>query len=232
MNKNTVRFYIALSVVFLAFEVVSFALPFKKNAVFWIAYLAGTIAISVQLFFLPKAFASGSGVKSKFYGFPIARIGIIYLGTQILLSFLFMALSTNPSPWVIRAEVITFVFVIGFAVVGFVATDAVREEVERQDVQLKKSVTNMRTLQSRTTSLLDQCEEPSAKAVLKKLADALRFSDPVSSESTNAVEADLLNYADELQNALAESDYDNVSALGRKMLAVLSERNQLCKASK
>ena len=229
MSKNLTRFYISLGIIFAVFSVIAFVLPFERNSVFWIAYLFGILSIGVQAYIMPHSFQQGSSVRSKFYGFPIARVGALYVAAQLLLSLLFMALAKSSSEWVRRIEIILFVVTFGATAVGVLSTDAIREEVERQDVKLKKDVTRMRTLQSKAVSLRDQCEDAAAKSALGKLADALRFSDPVSSDATVALEDDLASYADELQSALTEGDYANVTALCTRIMPVLTERNQLCK---
>ena len=232
MSKNLKRFYISLGVVFAVFTAAAFALPFERNSVFWIAYLAGVLSIGVQAYIMPHAFQQGSSVRSKFYGFPIARAGAMYIGAQIILSLVFMALTKSDSEWVRRIEIILSALLFGAAIIGVISTDAIREEVERQDVMLKKDVTRMRALQSKATSLRDQCDDAETKATLGKLADAFRFSDPVSNGETVAIEDDLASYLDELQSALTEGDHANVTALCAKIMPVLAQRNQLCKSTK
>ena len=90
----------------------------------------------------------------------------------------------------------------------------------------------MRMLQSKAASLRDQCDDAGAKEALAKMAEAFRYSDPVSSDETIAIEEDLANYVDELQTALAEGDYANVAALCARISPLLAERNQMCKANK
>ena len=232
MNRNMTRFYILLGIVFVGFSVAAFVFPFQKSSIFWIAYCFGLLSIGVQGYIIPHAFRQGSSVKSKFYGFPIARVGAVYLAVQLPLSLVFMVLAKSESGWVRRIEIVLCVLLFGAAAAGILSTDAIREEVERQDTALKKDVTRMRALQSRAFSLRDQCEDQAAKKSLEKLAEALRYSDPVSSEATVALENDLTSYTDELQNALTEGDYTNVSILCMKAMPVLAQRNQLCKSSK
>ena len=232
MSRNLTRFYISLGIIFAVFTVIAFTLPFERNAGFWIAYLFGILSIGLQAYIMPHAFQKGSSVRSKFYGFPIARIGAIYIAAQIVLSLIYMALTKTPSEWVWRIEIVLFAILFGAAAIGVLSTDAIREEVERQDVKLKKDVTRMRSLQSKAASLRDQCSDATAKTALAKMAESLRFSDPVSSDATIAIEEDLASYLDEVQSALTEGDYENVSALCAKIAPVLAQRNQLCKSSK
>lgn len=232
MNKNLTRFYIALGVTFAVFTVIAFVLPLNRGSVFWLAYLFGVLSIGVQAYIMPRAFRQGSSVRSKFYGFPVARVGAYYVAAQLVVSLAFMALTKSASDWVWRIELILCVVLFGIAAVGFLSTDAIRDEVERQDVKLKKDVTRMRMLQSKAASLRDQCDDAATKAALDKLAETFRFSDPVSSDATIALEEELAGYLEEMQSALTEGDSASVTSLCAKITPVLAQRNQLCKSNK
>lgn len=232
MSKNLKRIYITIAIVFVAFSVISFVLPYGHGAVFWVAYMFGVIAICIQAYVIPKAFVDGSSAKSKFYGFPIARVSVSYLVLQLILSLLFMALARQTSRWVLRIEIILSIVLLGVAIIGFFATDAIREEVHHQDTHLKKDVEYMRALQSQMVSLVNQCSDTETRAVLEKLSEAFRFSDPVSCDATMAIEEDLASYVDDMQNALLEEDNISIVELCAKTTPVLARRNQICKQNK
>ena len=74
-------------------------------------------------------------------------------------------------------------------------------------------------------SLVAQCDNASAKADLKKLSEALRFSDPVSSDATVETEAELKHLLDELQTALVDGEFAGIGGLCKQAKTVLAERN-------
>ena len=92
MKKNAIRWWIVLGVVLVVYHVLVFALPFPKTSVFVVSYLFSLAAILAQIYVIRTAFYQGEGVKSKFYGFPIAKLGVVYLVLQLILGFVFMAL--------------------------------------------------------------------------------------------------------------------------------------------
>lgn len=228
MNKNMTRFLAVLAVVFAVFIVVAFVIPFARTGVFWIAFVFGLIAMVAQLYIQPKAFA-GNNARSKFYGFPIGRVGVLYLAVQLVLSILTMALAAILPPWV---AVVVFLLIFAAAVVGFIAADATRDELERQDAKLKTDVTAMRALQSLSASIAAQCEDAEAKRILNGLAQKFRFSDPVSSDATREAEDNLKALVEELQTAVLEGDVASVRPLVARIDAALAERNRLCKLNK
>lgn len=224
--KNKVRVGIILAVIFVVYTVLTFVLPFAKTAVLWLSYLFGVIAIAAQLYVLHTAFAQGENVRSKFYGFPIAKIGVVHLLVQLALGLIFMALAALVPVWL---PVALYVVLLGVAAVGFIAADTMRDEVERQDTRLKTDTTLMRTLQIRAAALAERWESGEIKARLQTLAENLRYSDPVSTEATRAMELKLAACLDELEQTPSDAE---ANAFLQRTEALLSERNRLCRLSK
>jgi hypothetical protein len=228
MTKNKIRFLVTLAILLAVFVAISFAVPFEKNATFWLSFAFGVLALAVQLYAWPVAFARESP-RSKFYGFPVARIATLYLIAQLVLSLGFMALAKWLPAWV---GVLVFGLLLAGAAIGFIAADATRDEVERQDAAHKADVATMHALQSKTAFLAGQCEEPETKKALQKLADSFRYSDPVSSDALKDAEANLSALVDELQSAVLEKDNAAAGALCAKIEAALADRNRLCRLNK
>ena len=67
---------------------------------------------------------------------------------------------------------------------------------------------------------------------LNKLAESFRFSDPVSSDALNDIEASLNALVDELQSAVLEKDNAAAQTLCAKVEATLADRNRMCKLNK
>ena len=80
--------------------------------------------------------------------------------------------------------VLIYAIALGVAAIGLISADAVREEIQRQDVKLKKDVSFMRNLQSKVCQMATQCDAPE----LKRFAEDIRYSDPVSSDALGDIE--------------------------------------------
>ena len=171
-DKSQLRFWVVLVVIAVVYNVIALALPFPKNAVFIISYLFTMIAIAAQVYVIRTAFFQGEGIKSKFYGFPIAKLGVIYLAVQLVLGFLFMALGAIVPLWL---PLILYILLLGASVIGLIAVDAVREESQRQDTVLKKNVDCMRHFQAQTKSLANENQMPEVGEALRKLAEELSY---------------------------------------------------------
>ena len=232
MSNNRIRFYVVLAIVFVVFTVIAFAAPFTRNACFWISYAFAVLAAAVQLYSYPRAFDfEGHDVRSKFYGFPLARLTTIYLALQLVLSLAFMLLGkyVEVKSWVV---VILYLLIFAAAAIGFIAADAMREEIERQDVVHKANVGAMHALQSKAVFIAGQCEDAQTKKALNAFSEALRFSDPVSSSATADIEENLTGLVEELGNAVLDKDFAVALALCSKASSLLADRNRICKLSK
>lgn len=225
MKKDTVRSLVVAAVILAVYHLIVFAVPFAKTAVFWISYGFSLAAFALAMASLYYAFLRKSDAKSKFYGFPIARIGVVYGLAQLTVGLGFMALGQWIPWWLVLT-----VCALGFAVaaVGLVGAESVTEEIRVQDGKLKTDVRRMRSLQSKVSRMAAQTGD----AAIAALAEEFRYSDPVSDEAIADAEEDLAAAVEELQAAVVDDDKAAVAQLCRRISALLSERNRLCRLNK
>ena len=225
MTKDKLRGIVALAVLLVVYVLIAFLIPFVHTATFWVSFVFTLIAFGVVAASIYIAFVKNPDAKSRFYGFPIAKIGAIYGLVQLIAGLILMALAVWVPAWV---AVLIYAIALGAAVLGLLSAEAVVEEIKVQDAKLKKDVSQMRTLQSKVSQIAAQSENEEIKA----LAEEFRYSDPVSSEAVAEAEADLAAVVDELQTAYVDGDREVMAQLCRKATALLSERNRLCKLNK
>lgn len=224
MKKNTIRSALIGILLLIVYHVIVFVVPFTYNGVFWTSYGFGWAAFVVLGLGVYFGLGRKGDAKSKFYGFPIVRLAMIYFGVQMILSFVAMAVSVVP----VWAAAVVYVILLALAALGMIGADAVVDEIHRQDTKLKKDVTFMRSLQSKVNQMATQTDVPE----VRKFAEDVRYSDPVSSETLTEIERDLAAAVDELQTAIVDGDRDTILTLCRKASNVLSERNRICKLNK
>ncbi len=228
MKKSASKGLLMLVILLAVFSVIAFVIPFPKNTVFWIAYGCGIFAIAFQLYIFKTSFADADA-RSRFYGFPIARLGIWYLIIQLVVSIAEIALSKFLPTWVV---ILLNVLILAVALIGCITTETMRDEIARQDGKLKKSVSNMRELQSLAASLDHQSSDPELQKLLKKMAEEFRYSDPLTSEKTAEMETDMRSQIGDLQQALTEEDIEGAKVLCNRLLQCLKERNRISALSK
>ena len=224
-SKNQTRMLVLWCVALGVFHVVILFLPLTRNLLFWLAYAFDVVAIIGQLPIMSLAFKNGQDAKSRFYGFPIARVGLIYLVVQFIAGTVVMLLCEWVPLWL---AMILFVCILAFAIVGVIGTDTMRDKVEKIDSETISHTQMMRELSSK----VKQLSEHYTYSQLAKLAEEIRYSDPVSSDALRAVEERLSHSIDALTKALPEGNADLINRLIQNTFSILNERNQLCKQMK
>lgn len=79
-------------------------------------------------------------------------------------------------------------------------------------------------------TLLGKAKTPDAKIAAKKVYEALRYSDPMSSEALGEIEAELAEKFRALEAAVTADQ--GVTEAAESLLETLAERNRKCKAMK
>lgn len=229
MRKNQARILMALAIILLVFSIIVFSIPNMKNEVFYCSYLCGVFSIVIQIYVLKTSFHNEDSVKSKFYGFPIAQIGIVYMCIQLVLSLIFICLSAIvPLTLVIAVDIILF----AVAALGFIGTDAMRDEIEQLDNKMETDTSCIMTLRSLVYALTTQCSNKEGKKALLEISDEFRYSDPVSSKTLETIEKELEEAVMQLQKMVDNDDTEQIMIACRKVSNILGERNRLCKLNK
>lgn len=225
MKKDTIRTLASIAILLAIYILVVFLVPFERGDIFWLSFGVTVAAFVVAGSVTYANVAGNTDSRSRFYHYPVVRIALIYGATQLVLSLIFMALGWWIPLW---AAILVYAVILGAALICLISAGAVVDHIQEQDRQLKKDTTRMRVLQSKANQLLSMSDAPE----LKKFAEELRYSDPVSSPALQEVERDLAAAVDEIQSAVVDGDAESVTTLCRKATAILLERNRLCKLHK
>lgn len=210
----------AAGIALVLFSLVVFIAPIPKTAVFWVAYLFAVIAMVAQLGFVHVAFSGGTSARSKFYGYPIFRVGMVYLGVQLVLSLVFMLLGKWVPMWI---PVVSGLVIMGLAALGLLATDNVRDSVILVEEKQAANTGAMRSLRRNADVLVSRYPE------FQDLAESLHYADPVATPATEAMEQRLASMMAQVDQC---PDEQSRLRLKNKMLELLEQRNAVCKSSK
>lgn len=222
MKKNTKLAYAVLGIVFILFNVIAFAVPTDKTITFWIAYAFTVVAFALQIGIWIAAFKAAETLKSKFLGVPIIYVGIVYLVLQLIAFAVFMIFPLIPS-WIV---VIACALVLGISAICLISADAVRDEINRVEEKVNQKVFYIRELQADVEIMAEQEQNLETKISLTKLAEKIRYGDPMSSEAL----ADLEERISEKVTALKTAN--NKSEIITELDLLLAERNRKAKILK
>ena len=216
MKKNSSKGYLILGILFVLVSVIAFAVPSAKNTVFWISYAFTLIAFAAQIAIWKAGPGGAEPLKSKFLGFPIVHIGIVYLVVQVIAFAVFLFIPTLP----IWSAVIACAVIAGVSAVCMIASDVGRSEIERVSEKVQEKTFYIKQLQTDVEVLIGDETDTATKSALTQLAEKIRYSDPMSNEQ-------LVNLEEQITVKIAElkSSTDKAKVIN-ELNSLLDERNR------
>ena len=145
-------------------------IPFSRTASWWIAAICTVLMLLLAAWTFYAAFRK-DGLESKILGWPIFKVGAVALAVQAVLGFALMGLAVLCPAWVtVLAEVLIF------AVTGICLTvkDAARMVVSQSEAHMADSTAAWKVIRQKANAL-----SASGDADMKRLAEEIRFADPM-----------------------------------------------------
>lgn len=215
MKKDSVKGYVLIGIIFILITVVSLAIPTSKNAAFWIAYIFTVVALAAQIVLWKRTFGHKE-LKSKFLGFPIVHIGIVYLIVQIAVLFVFVFAEKLPA-W---SALVTCTVIAAMAAIFMIAADVGRTEIEKVEQKVQGKVFYIKNLQVDIEILASAEKDTKTKEQLEQLAEKIRFSDPMSNEQLAPLEERIAIAVESLKSS------DDKLEIINQLNKLIDERNK------
>ena len=222
MKKSFTLYSIAWAICFAVFNVISFAIPTEKTATFWTAYAFSVVAFAVQIPLWKIALDKKDTLKSKFLGIPVIHVGLTYLIIQLIAFAIFMLFPTLPV-WV---AVVVCAVILAVSMLCVIAGQAGANEINRVEEKIKVKRAFIQFLQTDIEMLAETETDSETKIALKKLAEKVRFSDPMSHEMLGELDSRISAKVDVLKTTADKK------ALIDEIDLLLVERNKKCKILK
>lgn len=226
---NRKKAVMALVILAVMYTIVVFVMPFNKNAVFVVSYLFALLAVMGQAAVWHFGWHGKESIQSKFYGYPVIAIGMVYMLVQLGVSLLFMILARWVPLWI---PAVLYVVLLGVMMIGCIAADIARTEVERVEQEQTRDTQCMRKLRAMCTALYQNSMGSETEEVMGDLCRELQYSDPVSTEELRPEEEEMLLLLKQMEEKQEQGQYDQVLVLADRMKKKLQYRNQMCRAGK
>ena len=193
---------------------------------FWISYIFTSIAFMAQL--VVFLIVDKSNANTQFLRLPLFYIVGGYFALQLVVGIMFMLIPTSATfPLVVQVIILA-----AFLTVTMTVTIA-KEQILKTEENINNASFNLRTLTINAEQLYLAEVNGRKKAELKKLYEAIKYSDPVSiSDATRNLD-DQIDTA--FRNLSLIIDSCSESELEKEMkpiLDLLTKRNLLCKSGK
>ncbi|MDR0518579.1 MAG: hypothetical protein LBG82_00775 [Clostridiales Family XIII bacterium] len=224
-NKNHMLNILIFAIVGGIYNVIAFFLIDSHDRVFWISYAFTMIAIVMPIIIQLRLFTTGAYPKKVFLGLPIVIAAFIYLVVQMAAGFALMLLPDG----LYKVSVIVQLIVLAVFLVFALSALMVKNNAEAVEAKISEKRFFVSSLVVELQGLADRADDPLQRKKLKALAEAVRFSDPMSHPSLAPQEVKLEALAAELEAAAGKGSADQVM---KEFEATLTERNRKAKLLK
>lgn len=232
--KKSFGLYALVWAIFLAiFNVFCFAIPAeagdlnKFGGAFWVGYAFITLAFVGQLICTYFAFRADS-LKKLFYSLPL--ISISYTGLVLMLVFGAAAMAIPNLPnW---AGAIVCLLIFAFTAVAVIKAQAAAGAVADIDSKVAAQTRFVKSMTADAEGLLARAGSDEIKAACKKVYEAARYADPMSTSALADVEAKIASTFAELSAAVAANDTAAVTDAAETLVALFGDRSRQCKSMK
>ncbi len=221
-SKKTILSIIA--VLFVVFNVIAFAIPTQFSKGFWVAYAFTVVAFVITLFIWLRFFKTNENLKSKFINLPILNICAYYIVAQIVVFLVFKFAYTLPV-WV---SIIVNIVILAIAIVLLMAVDKSADYIEAVGEKVHGKVVFIKSLTAEIEGIAESVKDDSVREKVDALAEAIRFSDPMSDPSLEDVEKSISDKISTLKNA----DEKDMESLIADITVLINDRNRKCKILK
>lgn len=222
---------VILSIIAITYNIILFIFTgfVDHTSSFWVSWSFMTIAflsiIGITLVFGKKIFS----LKDWLFAYPFVRYSAIYITCEFIVSTCFIVAEKKISwQWPTATQLIVLIV---YAIV-FISCLVSKETIQKVDAKVNEKTRFVRLLKIDADMLVEKCNDPALNKKCLDFAEAVRYSDPMSSDALFELEKDIALTVSECDRAITQNEYDLASELCDKAMLLLSERNKKTKALK
>lgn len=227
MNKKlNVKQYITISVIFAAvfaiYNIIVLLLVGEKNNIFWISYGFMCAAFAVDVGVTIFSFKS-LDTEAVFMGIPLLSFSVFYFFAELFASSVFMLFRNHAGvKLTVSIQVIMLLIYIIFAALALLSRDAV-QGIEKD---IKTKTAGIKNLSVDVKILEDQCKDSELKGELHKISEAIRYSDPMTTDAVSQLDELIKSKVTELKFQCDSNNKAAAIQVCRQLDSHISERNQ------
>ncbi len=221
-----------LAIAFVVYNIVLFLIAgfSGHEGAFWVSYVFVLIAFASLVYGGYFLKTRNSAAKDWLFGFPILRHCMFYLGVEFFVSVLFMILDANGCSW--KVAFLVQLVLLAVHMVFFISCIMTKVTIENVQEKVAAGTSYIRNLQIEAEMAAEIAKDAALKASLQKLAESIRYSDPISHSSVSVLEGQLIEYVGLIKEAIAFEDNERAQKLCDYATLLLLERNKKLKAAK
>ena len=228
MKKNFKYYALGWALLLIIFNAIALLVPGwptleKATPSFWIGFSFINVAFIGQLVCGWLVFKEENATKA-FYSIPLFQASYIGLAATFVVGLICMIIT--PLPYWVGAIVCPLVLIIN--IISISKAKVAANIVEAVDEKIEKATAFIYDMRAESEALLSRVSSEELKSVCKKVRDAFKFSDPMSSSGLADVEVQIKNHYEIFSKAVLEGKTDAIEFESSELLALISQRNSLC----
>lgn len=220
-----ILFAIFNAVVFIARSTMSEYFPF--DASFWIAWAIVIVAFIGNLACSYFAFKA-ENAKKMFYNLSIITLSWSALIAMLVVGCVLMLIPKCPA-WI--ASIIC-ILVLAFNAIAVVKAKWAGDTVNSIDEKIKVQTSFIKDITVDAENLIGRAKNGTVKAECKKVYEALRYSDPMSTPELSSIENTISAKMSDFATVVDEDDTEKVTELATEIVTLAKERNNKCQRLK
>ena len=230
-KNNSLKSYVLIWAILLAvFNAIVFIPPFGDDRftdTFWIGYAFVTLSFLGQLLCAYISFKDGN-LSKAFYNIPLFTVSIVSVVVSTIAGSILMAIPTLES-WV---AALVCIIILAFVAIATLRASAAGDAVSAIDDKIKTQTFFIRALTIDAQNLVARANTPETKAVVNKVYEAIRYSDPMSNEKLSDIENRISYEFKSFEMAVLNGDVALINHQANELLILISNRNSRCKLLK
>jgi len=229
MKKEKTAIGIGLIYVILlgVFNLLVFTIFKNHSNVFWLSYAFMTIAFVVQIVSMFLSFKTAD-VETAFFGIPLASFSIFYLCAALIVGTVFMIFQFAGFTLAMVIQVLILSAFLIIAIISLLSRDAVQAIGDN----VRQNVTNHKSVLVDVEMLVSTCTDAELKQTLHKLADTVKYSDPMSTPAIELVEQRIMRKFSELRVSIDNNQIPEAIQACKELETLYVERNKKLALSK
>lgn len=236
--KKLFKSYLAIwAILVAAFNLIVFITPNvidfngqeyeKFGGAFWVGYALIMLSFAGQLL-VSCVFFKEENKGKVFLSMPIYTLSRAAVIVSVIFGTIFMVIPNLPN-WI---GAVIGIFVLAFYAIAIIKANAAKEVVAEVGEKVKSQSQFIRMNTTIAQNYFNSAKTDAVKAECKKVYEAFRYSDPMSSPDLALEEAQITLKMSELASAIGTNDDITVKAVAGEIVALISTRNAKCKVLK
>ena len=232
-EKKQIHYIIVWIALISLFNILCFVTPDEISGIktfsgaFWPGYVFITVAFLGHLVF-SMVCLSESNYEKRVLNIPLTIISYFELAVMVSVGLACMLVPGVPN-WL--GIIICYAILVA-SVLFLMSAKVVGENAASANKSLNAKVFQMREITNQASELIAMSKDSDTRALLQSVYEAIRYSDPVSTEETQPEECEMIKLLAEIKALIECEKSETIRTKADTIIHLTEQRNNKCKSLK